>query len=312
MLKTLAGAALLSIVFLGPAFAAPAQHSAKAPSYRVPPLKIGYGDLISVSMFENPDFSGQFRVDSNGDIVLPLIGHVHVLGETADEAGTQIARSYVEADILKPENSYATVSILEYASQGITVNGEVKNPGVYPALGVRMLNDVIAAAGGLNQMAASKVVITHRDDPAHPVTVTYDPEALHPEIPQVQILPGDSILVPRAGIVYVLGDVIRSGGFVLDGRQPLTMEEAMALAGGGGKAAALKRVQLVRTLNDGRKEVIAVSVSDIFKGKAPDIALQDGDVVYVPTSTGKLVGEQALTAAVGIGSQVTIYKTAFY
>ena len=217
---------------------------------------------------------------------------MHVFGETADAAGTQIAKRYVQAEILKPENSYATVSIVEYASQGITVNGEVKNPGVYPALGVRMLNDVIAAAGGLAPTAASKVIITHSDDPAHPMTVTYDPEALNPKIPHLQVLPGDSIMVPRAGIVYVLGDVVRSGGFVLDGRQPLTMEEAMALAGGGGKAAALKRVQLVRTLKDGRKEVIAVSVEDIFKGKAPDVALQDGDVVYVPTSTGRLVAKR--------------------
>ncbi len=312
MLKTFACAVLLSIVCLGQTFAATGQKPDKAASYQVPSIKIGYGDLIAVNMFDNPNFSGQFRVNSHGDIVLPLIGHVHVFGETADAAGTQIAKRYVQAGILKPDNAYATVSIVEYASQGITVNGEVKSPGIYPALGVRMLNDVIAAAGGLTPTAASKVIITHRDDPSDPMTVTYDPESLRPVIPHVQLLPGDSVLVPRAGIVYVVGDVVRSGGFVLDGRQPLTIEEAMALAGGGGKAAALKRVQLVRTLKDGRKEVIAVSVKDIFKGKAPDVALQDGDVVYVPTSTGRMVAQRALSAAIGVGSQVTIYKTAYY
>src|SRR6185437_7744167 len=193
--------------------------------------------------------------------------------------------------------------------QGITVNGEVKAPGIYPALGVRMLNDIIAAAGGETPTAASKVVITHRNDPDQPVTVFYDPSALTPTVPKVQVLPGDSIIVPRAGIVYVLGDVNRSGGFILDGRQELTIEEAMALAGGSAKAAALKRVQLVRSLKDGRKEAITVSVRDIYKGKAPDVALKDGDVVYVPTSTAKLVAEQAVTSALGIGSSITIYRT---
>ena len=308
MIKWLVSAAILSVAMLNQT-AAVAQQSVKPPSYKVPVLKIGYGDLIAVSMFDAPDLSGQFRVDANGDINLPLLGHVHVVGLTADEAGALIAKRYVDADILKPQSSYATVSIAEYATQGITVTGAVRSPGVYPALGIRMLNDVIAAAGGTQPDAASKVIITHRDDPSDPVTVDYNPEALTPKIPQVQILPGDTLLVPRAGIVYVLGDVIRSGGYVLDGRQTMSIEEAMALAGGGGKAAALKRVQLVRTLKDGRKEAITVSVKKIFEGKAPDLALKDGDVVYVPTSTGKLAAEQAITSALGIGTQVVIYRT---
>lgn len=312
MLKARALAAALSCVFLSQAIVALAQDSGTAPVYQVPSLKIGPGDLIQVSMFENPEFSGSFRVDANGDIMLPLIGRVHVAGQTADEVGAQVAKRYVQAGILKPETAYATVSVMEYATQGITVNGEVKSPGIYPALGVRMLNDVIAAAGGESTGAASRVVITHRNDPAHPVTVAYNPSALSPVVPQVQILPGDSIMVPRAGIIYVLGDVMRAGGFVLDGRQVLTIEEAMALAGGGAKAAAFNRVQLVRTLKDGRKEAVTVSITDIYKGKAPDVALRDGDVVYVPTSTTKEVAEQALSSALGIGTQIAIYKTAIY
>lgn len=311
MLKACALVAALSCVFLTQVTVAPAQNSGSASPYRAPLLKIGSGDLLQVNMFESPELSGPFRVDANGDIVLPLVGQVRVAGETASDAGAQIAKRYVEAGILKPESAYATVNVLEYATQGITVNGEVKSPGIYPALGIRMLNDVIAAAGGETPVAASKVIITHRDDPTHPVTVFYDPSALSPTVPQVQIFPGDSIMVPRAGVVYVLGAVMRSGGFLLDGRQTLTVEEAMALAGGGAKGAALKRVQLVRALKDGRKEAITISLKDIFNGKAADVALKDGDVVYVPTSTGKLVAEQAISSALGIGSQVVIFKSAY-
>ena len=309
MLKARALAAALSCIFVAQTMAVIAQDSGTTSTYQVPALNIGSGDLLQVSMFENPELSGSFRVDANGEIMLPLIGKVHVAGQTADEVGTEIAKRYVQAGILKPEGAYATISVLEYATQGITVNGEVKSPGIYPALGVRMLNDVIAAAGGESPGAASKVVITHRNDPAHPVAVYYNPSALSPTVPQIQILPGDSIMVPRAGIIYVLGDVVRAGGFVLDGRQELTIEEAMALAGGGAKAAAFNRVQLVRSLKDGRKEAITISVKDIYKGKAPDVALRDGDVVYVPTSTGKLAAEQAISSALGIGTQVAVYRT---
>jgi polysaccharide export outer membrane protein len=187
----------------------------------------------------------------------------------------------------------------------------VKLPGVYPALGVHKLNDLIAAAGGVTQFAASHVVITHKEDPGNPTTVEYNPSALKPIIPDVQILPGDSILIPRAGVVYVGGNVNKPGAYVLDGRRPLTVEEVMALAGNGGHASAMKRVLLVRTLDDGRKESITIPVNLIYKGKAPDVALIDGDIVYVPTSNGRLVMEQAINSALGIGTSVAVYRTAY-
>ncbi len=288
-----------------------AQQSGAAAANPVPPLMIGSGDLIEVSMFENPDMSGRYRVDEMGDITIPLIGHVHVAGMTANEAARKIEQLYVEDQILLPANSHATVFISEYATQGITINGEVKSPGVYPALGVHKLNDLIAAAGGVTQLASSHVVIMHKDDPGNPLTVEYNPAALKPIIPDVQMFPGDSILVPKAGVVYVGGNVARPGVYVLEGRRALTVEEVMALAGNGGHASAMKRVLLVRTLDDGRKESITIPVSLIYKGKAPDVALKDGDIVFVPTSNGRLVMEQAINSALGIGTSVAVYRTAY-
>jgi polysaccharide export outer membrane protein len=290
------------------AMAGHCQQSGAAPA-AAPSLRISSGDLLEVSMFENPDLSGRFRVDERGDITIPLIGRLNVEGDTAEEAAALIEKRFVDAQILQPAESHATVFIAEYATQGITVNGEVRSPGVYPTLGIRKLNDVIAAAGGVTVAFAPQVVITHRNDPGNPVTVDYNPAALRPVIPDVQIFPGDSILIPRAGIVYVLGNVNRAGGYVLDGRRALTVEEAMALAGGSSKAAALNRVQLVRTLEDGRREAITIPVNLIYKGRAPDVALKDGDVLFVPMSTGKMVAEQAVSSALGIGTQVAVYRT---
>jgi len=310
MAKKLACVAAIWSLLIAQTFAGNAQQEGSSKVDEAPPLKIGSGDLVEVQMFENPDLSGRFRVDERGNITVPLIGDVHVEGATAGEAAAMIEKRFVEAQILQPEESHATVFISEYATQGITVNGEVKSPGVYPALGVRTLNDVITAAGGVSITAASKVIITHQRDPENQITVEYIPEALKPVIPNIQIFPGDTVMVPRAGMVYVMGDVNKPGAYVLDGRQVLTVEEAMALAGGSGHAAAIKRSQLVRTLEDGRKEAITIPVNLIYKGQSPDVALKDGDILYVPTSTTKLVAETAFTAALSIGTSLAIYRVA--
>ena len=216
MAKTLA-AAVLAAMLLGAPSAGNAQPEKAgeipaATQTSVQPLVIGSGDLINVSMFDAPELSGHFRVDQRGDVDLPLLETVHVAGLTAEQAAKLIENQYVQAEILIPEGSHATVFIEEYANQGITVSGEVKNPGVYPAFGVKMLNDVVTAAGGPTQLAASKAIITRHNDPNHPVTVDYNPDALSRAIPEAQIFPGDTVLVPKAGIVYVLGAVNKSGG----------------------------------------------------------------------------------------------------
>jgi hypothetical protein len=73
----------------------------------------------------------------------------------------------------------------------------------------------------------------------------------------------------------------------------------------------LSRAHIVRTLEDGRKEDIVVAVDRIYKGKAPDVVLKDGDILYVPTSNSRLVTEQAINSALGIGTSVAVYRTAY-
>ena len=298
-------------LFIGLSVVGGAQQPSEPAAASAPPLTIGPGDLLDEVVFGEQELSGHFRVDEKGYIGLPLIGLVQVQGLTAEQAGKLIAKLYVDAQILTPQNSQAAVFIEEYANQGITVTGQVKSPGVFPALGVRMLNDVLAAAGGPTPAAASKLVITRKREPQNPITVEYNPEALNPVIPTIQIFPGDSITVPRAGIVYLVGNVNRSGGYVLEGRSTLTVEAAMGLAGGSARGADMRHVRLVRRLPDGTKEMMVIPVDRIFKGKSPDVALKDGDILYVPTSTAKLAAEQLISSAVGIGTQITIYRTAY-
>lgn len=132
MAKALACAAAFWVLFFAHTLAGSAQQPGNPVPNTAPPLRIGSGDLIEVSMFENPDLSGRFRVNEKGDIDVPLIGRTHVEGETAEEAAALIEKRFVEAQILQPAESHATVFISEYATQGITVSGEVKSPECIP------------------------------------------------------------------------------------------------------------------------------------------------------------------------------------
>ncbi len=311
MAKTLTRAMAFAVFFLVQIVTAFAQHAPNSTPELAPALRIGAGDMIEVTVFGEPDLTGRFRVGEKGEVSVPLLGPVAVAGKTAEETAAILNQSYVQAEILNSNRAYVTVFIAEYATQGILVNGEVKSPGLYPALGVRMLNDIITAAGGVTPTSSSKVVITRKTDPENPITVDYIPESLTPVVPRVQIFPGDTITVPLAGSVYLLGSVGRSGLYILEGRHVLTVEKAMALAGGTTRGANVSHAHIVRTLADGNKEDIVFNVNLILKGKAPDLALKDGDILYVPTSNLKLGVMQAINSAIGIGTQVVTYRTAF-
>ena len=311
MTKIFTSAATVGILLLIQAASGAAQQTGGPAQMLAPPLRIGAGDLITLSVYDSPDLSGQFRVDEKGAILIPLLGPVHVEGETATEAGTTIEQSLVNAEILRAPNAHASVLIAEYATQGIVVSGEVKSPGIFPALGVRMLGDAINAAGGLLPTASSKVTITRKTDPENPVTVEYDPDASSPVVPRIQIFPGDTIIVRNAGLVYVLGGVAKAGIYLLERRHTLTVEKAMALAGGSTHGATTNHAHIVRVIDDSKKEDIAFDVNHILKNKAPDIALKDGDIFYIPVSNVKIVLEQAITTAIGVGTTIVTYRAAY-
>ncbi len=123
--------------------AAPAAAASKAPA-----LPIGPGDLLEIAVFDTPELSGRLRVDEKGQITLPVGGVLSVSGLTAEAAAALVEKRLRDAAImLEP---HVTVMVEEYATQGVTVAGEVKNPGTYPLLGSRTVADMISSAGGLD------------------------------------------------------------------------------------------------------------------------------------------------------------------
>lgn len=278
--------------------------TSSAAPHAAPVLRIAPGDLLDVAVFDTPELSAKLRVDSKGNVTLPLGDVVHVADQTAEEASTAIEARLHDRDILK--NPHVSVFISEYATQGVSVLGEVKNPGVYPVLGIHGLLDFISVAGGVTPSAGKSVTVTHKNDPAHPVTVLLDNNPDLVAHANVAILPGDTILVSRSGIVYVVGDLVKPGGFLIENNDRLTILQALALAQGANRTAALDHSRLIRKTPQGRTEQ-SVELKKILAGKKPDVRLEDGDILFVPSSQAKNMVYRSMEATIGLVTGLAIY-----
>jgi len=282
--------------------AAPAGRDAPASQGSQAGLLIGSGDLLEVSIYHAPEFDRQVRVDGEGKISLPLLGSVKVAGLTIRQT-EQLLEQRLSAGEYFTEPS-VSVFAREYASQGISVLGEVHKPGIYPMLGVHTLFDVISAAGGTTQTAGNLVSITHRWHPNQPETVKYDPS--NKSYDNVQLWPGDTVVVSQAGIVYVVGDVRLPSGIVMV-RAELTVLQAIAMAQGTNSTAALNRAKLIRKTGGERQE-LPLPLKQILAGKAEDFVLQANDIIFVPSSAGKAAARRTVDAILQTATGVTIYR----
>lgn len=269
-----------------------------------PPLQISAGDLVQVLVFDTPELSGNFRVSQNGTVRLPLGGDVEVAGLTPEAAANTIEAQLRTKQILL--DPHVEVTIAQFATTGVTVLGEVRTPGNYPLLGSHTVPDIIAAAGGLTSTAGDDLRVIHVDDPEHPIEITN----IHSQDfarNMTLLRPGDRIAVSKAGIIYVLGDVGRPGGFIVDPKGGLNVLQALSLAQGFTKTAAERKSVIIRR-EDSSILHIGSNVQKILDGKERDLELRDGDVLYVPSSLAKTFTYRGIEAAISAGTGIIIYR----
>jgi polysaccharide biosynthesis/export protein len=169
-----------------------------------------------------------------------------------------------------------TVEITDYVSHGVSIQGEVRMPGIYPIMGLRRLSDLLTASGGPTELSDGNAEIRHG---AGGETVHI---LLKKDADQAVVVPGDIITLERAPLVYILGNVRRAGGFPLARRT--TLAEGLALAQGFSASAKDKKAYLFRDQGDGQRAVVEVNLHNILRGKHPDMDMKPNDVLFVPNS----------------------------
>jgi polysaccharide biosynthesis/export protein len=261
-------------------------------------IAIGPGDLLDLTVFDVPELVLKVRVDANGVVSLPLMGDLKLAGMTVRDAQRLMARELVERQLVKQPQ--VSIFIEEFATQGITVYGEVNAPGIYPLMGPHRLYDVISAAGGLTLKSGRTATVLHLGQRGHPeivVLANENPNDQTLEYANVPVYPGDTIIVSKAGMVYVLGEVNKPGAFLMEDNTSISVLKATALAGGTTRLASLKDSMILRKSPAGTTET-RIPLDKIYHGKASDLQLHAEDIVFIPLSNFKNYEAMGLQGAI--------------
>jgi polysaccharide export outer membrane protein len=260
-----------------------------------------------VDVYDTPEFTNAYRVDQQGNLRVPLCGSVKVAGLTSGEVARLLEETFTNNQVLKQPQ--VNVDVQQYAGEYVTVLGEVTSPGRVTVISPTKLSDILAQVGGLTAIAGTRIRIRHAGDDAAPEQeVPYSRSESNQQTGSVLVRPGDTVIVPRTGIVYVLGAVYHPGGFVMQEDGKLNVAQALALSGGTLLTAQTGGLRVIRRNPDGTVLDFALSYDGIVKGKQTPLALQAQDIVYVPMSKIKATLTDA-TSIISTALSASIYTT---
>lgn len=283
---------------------------------------LGPGDMIVVQALDMDEFGKEsYPIDMRGNVSLPVAGRIHASGMTVEQLEGAIAERL--KTLLK--DPQVTVGLREMRSQPVSVLGSLKNPGVFQVQGDKSLLEMLSLAGGLSPEAGYSVRIARQkawgqlplpgaalDDTGQfwvaEVGVKEIMEAISPE-KNIPVKPNDVITVPRGQMVYVMGAVKKSGGFVLGEREKTTALEALSMAEGTASYSKEGNAKILRKTSDpNRRLEISVDLAKVLKGQAKDVPMEADDILFVPTSKGKRALGRGAEAVISMGTGVVIYR----
>jgi len=307
----------------------------KAPATDSAKYRIGPDDVLDINVFAAPELNRQVRVSSGGEISLPLLGQIRAAGLTPVELESSLQgllhRTYMK-------DPHVSVFVRDLQSHPVSVMGAVKMPGIFQVRGPRTLLEVLSLAGGLSDDAGDTAIIMRGGGASNESTeenrpTPEDSPRLSPNVRDVSssnshldqrdrspetaiqvnlkdlldsadphynpvVHPGDIVKVTRAGVVYVLGEVRKPGGFALKSSEKLSVLQAVALSEGLTHTAAKSSARVIRTDPEtGERKQFGIDLNKIMKGKDPDIVLESKDIVFVPNSAAKTTFSRGAEAA---------------
>lgn len=279
------------------------------PNSNLPFQPVGPEDLLGLQVYDSPEFTRSIRVSTEGTIRLPMLTTpIRVQGLLPNDIEHLIAEALVRDKIFV--DPYVVVSIVEYHSRPISVSGAVKTPTIFQAIGSVSLLDALARAGGLTpDQAGAEIIVTRPNGdtstqsiqriPVKPLISGADPDL------NIKLTGGEQIRVPDVGKIIVAGSVNKPGAYpVLDGAAN-TVVTAIAQAQGTIQYFS-HTAYIYRPDDKGSPHEIQVDLGKILQRKSPDIQLRAKDVLYVPDSSGRRLGQTAVTAMTGVGASAVM------
>jgi polysaccharide biosynthesis/export protein len=266
-------------------------------------IRLNVGDVLTIHLYGMTDYAPAVRVGLDRTIPLPLVGAVTVGGLTVRQAEDLIAARLVGAGMYR--NPQVSIQITESPNGVATLTGEMH--GVIPVFGGRRLYDVLSAGGGLTAVSSHTIVI-NRPGLEQPIIVNLGTDAAHSAESNIPIFPGDTIVISRVGIIYLLGEFKSPGAIPLQQNAPLTLLKAAAMGGGPVFSAKLGDLRIIRT-NGTTRSVVKIDIKKVMHAEAPDPVLQADDIVLLPSDfikTAIQVG--GLGTLLGIAS-ILLYAT---
>ena len=267
-------AVFLFVFFVAAPVAAQEEQTGEGVGYRV-----GIGDVIEVEAFQEDEISGEFSVEVSGAITFPLLGTVPVAGMTVAEIATLLER-LLEKDYYVDVQLKVEVDV--FASQPVTLLGEVQLPGTYYLEGRTTLTELLSRAGGLKSSAGPVLELRRTariEGEGPPEPMIFETAKLSTgEVGRDLILQaGDVLYVSPKQIYFITGEVARPGQYEIS--LGMTLMQALSQAGGVGKFAS-QVIEIHREVG-GEKKILSVDLSHIRKGRLADPAVISGDVIFV-------------------------------
>ena len=256
-----------------PAAAQPATVAA-APAAAANEYRLGSGDVIRISVYQNPDLTLETRVTEAGVVSLPLLGSVRIGGKSVTEAEKFIGDGLRTGNFVKQPQ--VTIVVLQVRGNQASVLGQVNRPGRFPIEVADMrLTDLLAMAGGVASNGADVLIVTGTRDGQPFRTVIDLPSvfAAGGRDKDLIVLNGDTVWVERQPVVYIYGEVQRPGPMRLE--RDMTVMQSLATGGGLTQRGTEKGIRVHRKGADGKVQVITPVMDD---------RMQDGDVIYVRES----------------------------
>ena len=258
----------------GPVVSAPSQAGASRAGASVGEYRLGAGDVVRISVYQNPDLTLEGRISEAGALSYPLLGTVRLGGLTVAEAEKRIADGLRSGNFVKQPQ--VSVLVVQVRGNQASVLGQVNRPGRFPIEVADMrLSDLLANAGGIAATGADTITLVGTRD-GKPFRREIDLPNLfrgdrRQEDPIIQN--GDVVYVERAPMIYIYGEVQRPGAFRLE--RDMTVMQALATGGGLTQRGTERGLRVHRRGPDGKVQVLQPQMND---------PLQDGDVVYVRES----------------------------